>query len=140
MTDAHRSTSAEEALARIEAGIAGARERADRASAFRNDYEALDARGESRQDGVRVTLDASGLLTALSVTDEGASRSGRQVAVAIMRAHGEAVSRLREDVARLAADAFGATSQSTAAVLAELPDVDPVPHEDRGRPSHGSTW
>lgn len=88
MSDAHRSTSAKEALRRIDDGISRARERADRATAFRSGYEAVHATGESRQDGVRVTLDASGLLTALTVTDEGASRSGRQVAAAIMRAHG----------------------------------------------------
>ncbi|MFW5468927.1 hypothetical protein ACOCJ4_02650 [Knoellia sp. CPCC 206435] len=140
MTDArgHRSTSADEALARIQDGISRARERADRATAFRAGYESLGATDESRQDGVRVTLDASGLVTALSITDEGASRSGRQVAAAILRAHGDAVGRLRDEVERLTSDAFGATSQTTAAVLGELPGGD---HDEQGdAPSPRSTW
>lgn len=143
MSDAHRSTSADEALARIEDGIARARERADRASAFRSGYEAIHATGESRQDGVRVTLDASGLLTALTITDEGASRSGRQVAAAIMRAHGDAVGRLHAEVGRLTTDAFGDSPQTAAAVLGELPPEhhdDRSPHEGRGTPTTGSTW
>lgn len=133
----HRSATAEEALERVESGIARARERADRADHFRNRYESLDATGESRQDGVRLTVDAASLVTAVSITDAGASRSGRQVAAAILRAHDDAVRRLRDEVEVLAADAFGAASPATTAVLDELPR----PQDDQpDTPSQRSTW
>lgn len=131
---AHRSASADEALTRIQDGIDRARERAERATEFRQQYESLDASAHSRQDGVRVTVDANGLLTALSITDRGASRSGRQVAAAVLRVHDEAVDQLRDAAERLATDAFGPAAPATSALLGEMPD------RDRDEPPQRSTW
>ena len=92
----HRSHSADEALARIDRGVAQAESRASRAREFADGYAALEGTGASDGGDVKVTVGAEGLLSRLTITDAAASSSGASVRAAILEANAAAVADLRQ--------------------------------------------
>jgi hypothetical protein len=97
---------------------------------------ALSASAESA-DGVRVTVDASGQITELELTDRIRELAPARLASAILETMRTAQRKLPDLVAETAADTVGAGSSSASAVIAaferRFPTADPK--DDRYR--HG---
>lgn len=135
----HRSQSADEALARVDRGIAEAASRATRGQDFADSYAALEGSGASPGGDVRVTLGPEGLVTRLTITNAAASTSGASAREAIMAANTAAIADLRQRAESLTAQTWGAGSATAAAVADELPVPRTLP-ETGGSTSERSAW
>ena len=132
------------ALARIDADIEGAHERAARAEAWVHEVEGLTGHGEAERGGVRVQVDLSGSLTGLSISDPVAARGGQTVAQAVLAATVAAQADVRRRAGESGAAVWGADSASARVFAAEVaadhvtPDPEGPPPAPQG--NQGGHW
>lgn len=131
---------------RIDAEIAGAQRRLVEARAFRSDVDQLRGHARSRDGSVRVSVDASGLVLGLELTDPlpPARDLQRELMEQIRAAQRDVAAKARAT----ATERFGATSPVVARLDEELTtrfaerDPDGTTLSDGGRPDlgRGSRW
>jgi len=110
--------SPDEAMARVNAQVAEAQQRAERATAVRIEMDALRGKAKSPKGEVEVEVDTSGRLVGLELTSDALELGERALSKLIIetsRAAGAG-----ELAVELAADAFGAESSITARFRDEI--------------------
>ena len=101
---------ADETIARINAQVQQAQERAVQAAAVRREVDSLRASVSSDQGDIEVQVDVVGRLSDLTLTRSALDRHPDALAREILRVAREAQVRAGEKALTLAADAFGAES------------------------------
>ena len=95
-------------------------EKARRATAWRQEIDALRGHGTADRGAVSATVEVSGMLVDLEVSDQAAQRGGREVAALVV----EAVKAAQRDVGRKVMEAseqeWGAESSTTDRMRAEV--------------------
>ena len=114
----HAPGSADEALARIDSDIAGAQERARRATEFRQTLD--EVRGRATVRGVTATLDSAGGLRDLALPSTFDERSATELRDDILAAVRAAQQDVADAVRREAARAFGSGSPVSQRLETEL--------------------
>jgi DNA-binding protein YbaB len=111
-------------------------ERARRATAWRQEIDALRGHGSADRGAVTATVEVSGMLVDLEVTDSAAQRGGRAVGALVV----EAVKAAQRDVGRKVMEAseqeWGAESSTTDRMRAEVTGRF-GPLDDPGSPGRG---
>lgn len=144
----------EEALAAIDAQVAGVEPRAEQARAWSAEVEALVGVGVVEHGDVRANVNVQGLLTGLTVSDAVASQGGRTASRAIQQALREAQESVRQQAEASSDRVWGSGSATSAAFRAEveaatpLIDVQPLDSDGRSLPGDddqpttrdGGTW
>ncbi len=128
----------------IDAQVAQAHERADRAGAWAAAMEQITGRGTALRGGVTVEVDLGGTVVGLGVSDAAAAHGGQSVAHAIREAHAQAQRSVREQAERSTSATWGAGSATVAAVTAEVDALNPAgsgsgPDDDRPATT-GGAW
>jgi len=128
----------------IDAEVAAAHERADRAGAWAAEMEQITGRGSALRGGVTVEVDLGGTLVGLGISDAAAAHGGQSVAHAIREAHAQAQRSVREQAERSTSATWGAGSATVAAVTAEVDALNPAgsgagPDDDRPATT-GGAW
>lgn len=99
--------SAEEALSQIDNDIEAAVQRAQQATAWRQEVETMRGDGSSRDGSVSVKVDMTGLLTGLTVSDDVCEQGGQAVRQAVLDALREAQQDVRSKVLASSEETFG---------------------------------
>lgn len=111
---------ADEVLATISRDVEAARQRAEAATRFRAEVDAARATASSPDGTVSVTVDASGMLHGLEVTDGAMHRRGRDLARVVRETVYAAQRAVADLVNAKAAETFGADSTLTHRMRDEL--------------------
>lgn len=109
-------------IARVNAQVVEAQERAERAKALRVEVDAVRGTATSPRREVEVSVDASGKLTGLSLTDAAYDLRAADLSALIVRTAQAAQRDAGEKVLRLSSDAFGEDSPVTQRLAAEVAD------------------
>lgn len=122
-------------IARIERQAEEAQERAERAQAFATEVGALRGDARSERGEVGATVDVSGRLLALDLTEAATRLAPEELSALILRTAGDAHRRAsRAALARTEAE-YGADSATTAQMRGELESrvgsLDDEPDDDR---------
>ena len=112
--------SAEEALSQIDNDIEAAAQRAQQATAWRHQVETMRGEGSSRDGSVSVTVDMTGLLTGLSISDDICQRGGQEVRQGILDALRQAQQDVRDQVLASSEETFGSDSSATGRMREEF--------------------
>jgi DNA-binding protein YbaB len=110
----------------IDALVAQAHERADRAGTWAVEMEQIRGRGTALRGGVTVEVDLGGTVVGLGISDAAAAHGGQSVGHAIREAHAQAQRSVREQALRSTTDAWGSGSATVAAVTAEVDGLNPA--------------
>ena len=122
-----------------------ARDRAERATAWRREVEALLGHGTADGGGVRVSVRPDGLLTDLRIRDASAARGARAVERAVLEALTAAQAQVRSAAHAASVQAWGERDNAVNALDAEVRASTPPPQPlvDPGSPDggrEGGTW
>lgn len=112
--------SPDEAMARVNAQVAEAQQRAERATAVRIEMDALRGKAKSPKGEVEVEVDTSGRLVGLELTSDAMDLGERELSKLIVATSRAAASKAGELAIELAADAFGQESSITARFREEI--------------------
>ena len=128
----------------IDAAVAAAHERADRAGAWAAEMEQITGRGSALRGGVTVEVDLGGTVVGLGISDAAAAHGGQSVAHAIREAHAQAQRSVREQAERSTSATGGAGAATGAAVTAAVDARNPAgsgggPDDDRPATT-GGAW
>lgn len=118
------------AMARIDEQIAEAQERAQRATQVRIEMDALRGQAISSRGEVRATVDVSGRLVDLVLTEDAVALRPADLSRMILETTAAAAVKASRLAVDLTADAFGETSAVTERLRAELVERTPVPQSD----------
>lgn len=120
--------SADALIARVNAQVVEAQERADRARQLRIGVDEVRGKASSPRNEVEVAVDSSGRLTNLQLTDSALEYRASDLAALIVKTAQAAHRKAGEQVIGLAADAFGEDSDVVTRVRGEL--AERVPEEE----------
>lgn len=123
-------TGADETLDRIDEAVAQARDRADRARAYRDELDAVRVVGRSRDGGGEVTLGHTGAVLDLHLGRGLAGASLERIRAALLEANATAQAQLTAQVAELTGQAFGADSGTTREIAAHYREMFPLPESE----------
>lgn len=118
-------TGAEETLARVDVAVAQARERADRARAYREELDTLRVVGRSRGGAAEVTLGHTGAVLDLHLDGGLAGASLEMIRGALLEANATGQAQLTARVAELTGQAFGEDSATTREIAAHYRELFP---------------
>jgi DNA-binding protein YbaB len=136
--------SSEEALSSIDRDIEQAAERARAAREWRQQIDDLTGRGEASRGAVRVTVETTGLITSLEVSDSVCDEGGAAVGRAVMEAMRAAQADVREQILRSSDVTWGEDSEISRRMAQELDErfaaVDRADDQDPGLPGEQIDW
>lgn len=119
--------------AEIDAQAEAAHERAERATAWRREIEAMTGEGTALRGEVRASVRADGLLSALTITDDAAARGARVVQDAVLEALAGAQRDVRAKAHAASVSAWGERDNAVAALDAEVRASTPVPRSETAK-------
>lgn len=114
------------AMARIDEQIAEAQERAQRASQVRAEMDAVRGQATSSRGEVRATVDVSGRLVDLVLTDDALALRPAELSRMILETGAAAAAKAARTAVELTSDAFGDASAVTERLRAELAERTPA--------------
>lgn len=125
--------SADEMIARVNAQVQEAQDRAAQATQFRKNVEIVRGRAASKESEVEVEVDASGKLTDLKLTAAALSKRPDVLARLIVHTSHAAHLKAGEQAVQLASDAYGEDSSVAERLRSEVAErVGPEPADSSG--------
>lgn len=122
----------------IDQQIRQANEHAERMRVWADDVDRISGEGTAMRGAVKVSVNNSGVLTGLTLTDAALDAGARGLATAILDAIGAAKQVVADQMGRSAADQFGRDGEITQLMVADMnkrlgvtPDFDAPPAAGR---------
>lgn len=122
---------ADDVIARVEQQMAAAQMQAQRAQQFHDEIKAVRGESLSPRGEVRATVDASGRLAALDLSERALELSPRELGRLIVATSDAAQRAAGERAVGLAGEAFGTDSPVVGRLRAELDEEPPSADRDR---------
>lgn len=131
------SPAAAEQLARLDEQMAEVKRRADRAAQLRDEVDALRETGTSQGREVSVEVDSIGRLVSLTLTNAASGLAPDDLAALILDTVSAARQRAGSAVMAKVEDAFGAYSETAAAMRPTYLPPPPNPEDEGRKPGPG---
>ncbi|HEY6742936.1 MAG TPA: YbaB/EbfC family nucleoid-associated protein [Lapillicoccus sp.] len=124
--------------ARIDEQIAQAQQHAEQMQEWSNEVDSLTAEGSALRGNVRVSVNHSGVVQSVSITDAGCDAGAAALSTGVMDALQAAYKAVGDAVARSAASRFGQDAELTRLMVDDLStrlgvSIDPSPEDPRRR-------